>query len=115
MANGKYETALMTLIPSNPQEWNNGHIELLTAAGTIDRLTDDIIRDSKYMAKKFTNFSEEMEVRGEGWSPMGFSTLRDLELNTAKLEVHKSYLSNLLRHTLGPNGFKDFTKVLSAE
>jgi hypothetical protein len=114
MTNGKYETALMTFIPSNPQEWNPDHIELLTTAGTIDRLTDDIIRDSKYMAKKFTNFSEEMEVRGGGWSPMGGSTLRDLELNTAKLEVHKSYLATLLRMNFGPNGFKDFIKTLNA-
>ena len=58
MANGKYETALMTLIPSIPKEWNNGHGAMYAAAGTIDRLTDDIIRDSKYMAKKFTSFDE---------------------------------------------------------
>jgi len=115
MAKGKYETALMTLIPADPKEWNPGHIELLTVSNTIDYLTDVIIRDSESMARKFTNFANEMSNLGDGWSPMGWSTLRDLEVNIAKLEVHKAHLANLLRLTLGPNGFRDFTKALSAE
>ena len=115
MANGKYETALMTLIPSNPKEWNHGHIELLATATTVDYLTDQLIRDSKSMARKFEAYAIDMETLGAGWSPMGYSTLRDIEVNSAKLEVHKTHFTNLLRLTLGPNGFKDFTKVLSAE
>jgi hypothetical protein len=114
MANGKYETALMTLIPSNPKEWNKGHIELIAAAGTIDRLTDEIIRDSKSMARKFEAYAIDMEARGEGWSPMGYSTLRDIEINSAKLEVHESHLSNLLRLTLGTTGPLDFIDALNA-
>ncbi len=114
MANGKYETALMTLIPTDPKEWNPGHIELLTATNTVDYLTDQLIRDSMSMARKFEAYASDMEVRGDGWSPMGYSTLRDIEINSAKLEVHKSVLANILRMTLGPNGFKDFTKALSA-
>ena len=115
MANGKYETALMTLIPSNPEEWNHNHIALLATTNTVDYLTDQLISDSKYMARRFEAYAIDMEARGEGWSPMGYSTLRDIDINSAKLEVHKAHLANLLRLTLGPNGFKDFTKVLSAE
>lgn len=115
MANGKYETALRTLIPTDPKEWNPGHIELLTVSNTVDYLTDQLIRDSKSMARKFEAYAIDMEARGDGWLPMGYSTLRDIEINSAKLEVHKAHLANLLRLTLGPNGFKDFTKVLSAE
>lgn len=115
MNNGKYETALMTLIPSNPKEWTPSHVELLTAANSIDYLTDTIVRDSVSTARKFTTFAEEMTTRGDGWSPMGYSTLRDLEVNIAKLEVHKTYLTNLLRLTFGPNGFKDFTTALHAD
>lgn len=112
MKNGKYETALMTLIPSNSKEWTPSHIELLTAANSIDYLTDAIVRDSQSMARKFTTFADEMATRGDGWTPMGYSALRDLEVNIAKLEVHKAYLTNLLRLTFGPNGFKDFTTAL---
>ena len=126
MANGKYETALMTLIPSNPKEWNHGHTELLAATNKVDYLTDQLIRDSKSMAQKFEAYAIDMEARGDGskfslppflnlWSPMGYSTLRNIEINSAKLEVHKTHLANLLRMTLGPNGFKDFTEALSAE
>ena len=115
MKNGKYEAALMTLIPSNPKEWQGSHIELLTATNTIDNLTDTIARDAAAMGKKFTSFSEEMLTRGDGWSPMGYSTLRDLEVNIAKLEVHKTYLINLLRAFLGKDGVKAFRDALSRE
>lgn len=115
MKNGKYEAALMTLIPSNPKEWQGTHIELLTATNTIDSLTDTIARDAAAMGKKFTAFSEEMLTRGDGWSPMGYSTLRDLEVNIAKLEVHKTYLINLLRAFLGKDGVKAFRDALSRE
>ena len=122
MAKGKYETALMTLIPTDHKEWNPGHIELLTLTNAVDYLTDQLISDSKSMARRFEAYAIDMEARGEGWSPIlrrrgrrGNSTLRDIEINSAKLEVHKSHLANLLRLTLGPNGFKDFTKARSAE
>lgn len=114
MANGKYETAIMTLIPTNPKEWIHGHIDLITAANHVDHLTDEIIRDSESMGKKFTSFANEMAARGDGWSPMGYSTLRDLERNIAKLEVHKTYLANLLRLVLGPKGHVTFRDALEA-
>ncbi len=115
MANGKYETALMALIPTDPKEWNPGHIELLTASNTIDYLTDQLIRDSKSTARKFEAYAVDMETRGDGWSPMGSSVFRDIEINAAKLEVHKSVLINLLRMIFGPDGFRNFTKALSVE
>ena len=117
---GKYETALSRLIPVSPKEWNRGHQELLAAAGTIDRLTDQLIRDSKSMARAFEVYAADMSARGEGWSPMeeeavgGSSTLRDIELAAAKLEVHKEYLSNLLRLVLGTTGALDFSDALNA-
>jgi hypothetical protein len=114
MNNGKYETALMTFIPSDPKEWNPAHIELLTAAGTIDRLTADIIRDSKSLSEKFARYAEEVELRGEGWDPMGYSSLRDLDLNIERVAVHKEYFHNLLRMTFGPNAHKTFVKALAA-
>ena len=114
MANGKYETALMTLIPTRPKEWTSSHVALIAAANHIDYLTDTIIRDSESMAKKFTNFANEMATRGDGWSPMGYSTLRDLEVNIAKLEVNKNYFITLLRLAFGPKGHVTFRDALEA-
>ena len=57
MKNGKYETALTDYIPANVKEWQPIHVELLTAAGTIDRLTADIIRDSKNLSTPVSNRS----------------------------------------------------------
>lgn len=111
---GKYEAALMTMIPSNSKKWTPTHIELLTAASTVDRLTDSIVDDSRRMAQKFESYATEVETRGEGWSPMGYSTLRDLEINIAKLEVHKEYLRVMVRATFGIDIAKDFLNKVAA-
>jgi len=108
MANGKYETALMTLIPSNPKEWTPAHVDLLAAASTVDSLTDRIVDDSRRMAQKFEAYATEVETRGEGWSPLGYSTFRDMEINIAKLEVHKEYLRMMVRTAYGKDALKDF-------
>ena len=113
MKNGKYETALKDYIPANVNEWQPIHVELLTAAGTIDRLTADIIRDSKNLGEKFTRYAEEVELRGEGWSPTGYSSLRDLDLNIERIAVHKEYFHNLLR-SINPELPKTFLKLLAA-
>jgi hypothetical protein len=113
MKNGKYEAALKDYIPANVKEWQPIHVELLTAAGTIDRLTADIIRDSKNLGEKFTRYAEEVELRGEGWSPLGYSSLRDLDLNIERIAVHKEYFHNLLR-SINPELPKVFAKVLAA-
>ena len=105
---GKYETALMTLIPNHPKEWTSTHVEMLTAANTVDSLTDRIVDDSRRMAQKFESYAFDVETRGEGWSPLGYSTLRDMEINIAKLEVHKEYLRVLLRGAYGKDALKDF-------
>jgi hypothetical protein len=97
MKNGKYETALKDYIPANVKEWQPIHVELLTAAWTIDRLTADIIRDCETMSTRFEAYAIDLKLRGEGWSPMGYSSLRDIELNIAQLAVHKEYFRNLLR------------------
>ena len=110
---GKYETALEGFIPANSKEWQHIHIELISAATNIDRLTDDIIRDSKSMSERFARFAEEVALRGEGWSPLGYSSLRDLDLNIAQLAVHKEYFRNLLR-TLDPEAPKAFLKLVAA-
>ena len=110
---GKYETAIMTLVPNHPKEWTDKHFELLTAAATVDNLTDRIVDDSRRMAKKFESYATEVEARGEGWSPMGYSTLRDMEINIAKLEVHKDYLRMLVRGAYGKDVAKEFvSKVM---
>jgi len=105
---GKYETAITTFIPSNPKEWTSTHVELLTAANTVDSLTDRIVDDSRRMAQKFEAYATEVDTRGEGWSPLGYSTLRDLEINIAKLEVHKEYLRMMVRTAYGEGAFESW-------
>ncbi len=50
---GRYETAVLKLLTSSPKNWEAEHLDLLTAASEVDRLTDRIVHDSKSMARKF--------------------------------------------------------------
>lgn len=108
---GKYETALMEFIPQDSKEWTSLHVEMIATATTIDNLTADIIRDSKAMAARFEAYATDLALRGEGWSPMGFSSLRDIDLSTAQLAVHKSTLHTMLRMI---DAHKAFVKALEA-
>jgi len=108
---GKYETALMEFIPQDSKEWTSLHVEMIGTATTIDNLTADIIRDSKNLSEKFARYAEDVELRGGGWSPMGYSSLRDLDLSTAQLAVHKSTLHTMLRMI---DAHKAFVKALAA-
>lgn len=110
---GKYETTLMEFIPQDSKEWTSLHVEMIATATTIDNLTADIIRDSKNLGEKFTRYAEEVELRGEGWSPLGYSSLRDLDLNIERIAVHKEYFHNLLR-SINPELPKTFVKLLAA-
>jgi hypothetical protein len=108
---GKYETALMEFIPKDSKMWTSLHVEMLATATTIDNLTADIIRDSKSLSEKFARYAEDVELRGDGWSPMGYSSLRDLDLNIAQLAVHKETLRTMLRMI---DVHKAFAKALAA-
>jgi len=108
---GKYETALMEFIPQDSKEWTSLHVEMIATATTIDNLTADIIRDSKNLGEKFTRYAEDVELRGEGWSPLGYSSLRTMDLNIAQLAVHKETLRTMLRMI---DAHKAFAKALAA-
>ena len=113
MANGKYETALMTLVPSLAKDWTSSDIALISAASEVDRLTDRIVQDSRSMALKFEAFAREVALRNEGWDPTGYSTIRDIAVNSAKLEVEKKNLISLVRLILGRDAAKDFVSEVA--
>ncbi len=68
---GKYETAIMTLLPAEHWKWTRGHIALGYQARDIDELTNTIICDSRSMAKAFADFADET-VRGHATSGRTF-------------------------------------------
>ena len=107
---GKYETALMEFIPQD-SEWTSLHIEMIATATTIDNLTADIIRDCETMSTRFEAYAIDLKLRGEGWSPMGYSSLRDIDLNIAQLAVRKETLRTMLRMI---DAHKAFAKALAA-
>lgn len=113
MANtGRYETAVLNLLPSNSKTWEAGHVDLLAAASEVDRLTDRIVADSKSMARKFESYAAEIAARNEGWDPTGYSTIRDIATNTAKLECERRNVYSLLRIFFGKDATKNFMNTV---
>ena len=109
---GRYEGEVLKLLPSSPKNWVEGHIDLLSAACEIDRLTDRIVADSKSMARKFESYAAEIAARNEGWDPTGYSTIRDISTNTAKLESERRSFNMLLRVLFGRDAVKKFAVSL---
>ncbi len=109
---GRYETAVLNLLPSNPKNWETGHVDLLSAACEVDRLTDRIVADSKWMARKFEYYAAEVAARHQGWDPTGYSTIRDIATNTAKLESERQHVHTLLRILFGKDAAKDFAVAI---
>ena len=113
-SNGRYEAATLVLLPSTSKLWSEGHVDLLSAACEVDRLTDRIVEDSKYMARKFESYATEVAIRHEGWDPTGYSTIRDISMNTAKLECARRHFNSLLRLIFGKDAVKAFFADLNA-
>lgn len=113
---GKYEKTLIALefIHASTLGWTPAQAALYSNAYQIDILTARIVENSRRMASRFGDFADQMEQRGDGWSPMGYSTLHELTSDIAKLEGFKEALMNLLRVVVGPDAPKRFQKVLSA-
>jgi len=109
---GRYEAAVLNLLPSNPKNWETGHVDLLSAACEVDRLTDRIVGDSKSMARKFESYAAEIATRNEGWDPTGYSTIRDITTNTAKLEVERRQVHSLVRIFFGKDVAKTFATAI---
>lgn len=109
---GRYETAVLKLLPANPKDWQPGHVDLLSVACEVDRLTDRIVSDSKSMARKFESYAAEIAARSSGWDPTGYSTIRDISMNTAKLEVERQNVHSLLRILFGKDAAKAFATAI---
>lgn len=112
---GRYEGAVLKLLPSSPKNWAEGHTDLLSAACEIDRLTDRIVQDSKSMARKFESYAAEITARSEGWDPTGYSTIRDISTNTAKLESERRNFNMLLRLLFGRDAVKKLNVEIAEE
>lgn len=112
---GRYETAVLNLLPSNPKNWEAGYVDLLSTACEVDRLTDRIVGDSKSMARKFESYAAEIATRSEGWDPTGYSTIRDISTNTAKLESERRNFNMLLRLLFGRDAVKKLNVEIAEE
>lgn len=113
MANGKFESALTSFIPTSSKEWKQEHVALLNSACEIDRLTRHIQDDSLNMARRFEAYAKDISVRGSGWDPTGYSTIRDIAMNTAKLEAEHTSFRTLARLVLGKDKVQSILEIVA--
>ena len=113
---GKYESTLAATIRSLGLEAHMdkaNFLELREAAYTIDRLRGDLADCSRLMAKRLTSFADDIaDGRTHMSPPTGSSLLDDITEKTAVLNEKTSAFPTLLRLVLGPDGSKEFFRLL---
>lgn len=114
MKNGRYEAAVAQFVPASPKDWSEGDIFILSEASNIDRLIEQIVKDSRSLARRFEVYADEVENRGRGWDPSGYSSLRDITTNTAKLEDARDRLVTFIRTLKGKDAAKAFVKEIGS-
>jgi hypothetical protein len=113
---GKYESTLNATIRSLGFEVVRGEsnfLELCEAAYKIDQLRGDLADCSRLMAKRLTSFADDItDGRAHMSPPTGSSLLDDITEKTAVLNEKTSAFPTLLRIVLGPDGSKEFFRLL---
>ena len=112
MKNGRYSTALKTLIPSNPKEWTEAIMDLLEHAEEVDRLADQIADDLRRNAERFNIVAQLITTGHNPEDPMGYSSLHDISVNIARHRAKQESLVSLIRTNLGRDAKAAFFTVL---
>ena len=115
MKNGRYVTALKTLIPANPKEWTEETFDVLEHAGEVDRLAAQIADDLRRNAERFTNVADRIAAGHSPEDPTGYSSLNDIATNCARHRAKAESLITLIRSVLGPEAKKAFFAVLRGD
>lgn len=95
-------------------EITDANCELMDAAEKIDRTRAEIVANSKRMAERFAEFGRRI---GEGHmeeSPTGWSSLRDIERDTAALTVRIECIFSAIRGQYGAERAKAFRKAVQS-
>ena len=115
MKNGRYVTALKTLIPANPKEWTASTMGVLEHAEEVDRLAAQLADDLRRNAERFTKAADRIAAGHSPEDPTGYSSLNDITINIARHKAKTESLITLIRSVLGPEAKKAFFVVLRGD
>jgi hypothetical protein len=113
---GKYESTLAATIRSLDLEAHMdkaNFLDLREAAYKIDQLREDLAQCADRLAKSCTSFAAYVREGGSFMSPPTNSSLiSDIAEKTAALNEKTTAFPTLLRLVLGPDGSKEFFRLL---
>ena len=115
MKNGRYSTALKTLILANPKEWTESTMDVLEHAEEVDRLAAQIADDLRRNAERFAKAADNIAAGHSPVDPTGYSSLNDITINIARHKAKTESLITLIRSVLGPEAKKAFFAVLRGD
>ena len=113
---GKYESTLAATVKSLNLEAHMdkaNFLELREAACKLDQLRVDLADCSRRLAKRCTSFADDIEDgRAHMSPPTGSSLVDDIADKSATLNEKTTVFPTLLRLVLGPDGSKEFFRLL---
>jgi hypothetical protein len=112
MKNGRYSTALRTLIPADPKEWTEAICDILEHAEEVDRLAAQIADDLRRNAERFMWAADRIAAGHNPEDPTGYSSLNDVATNCARHRAKQQSLTSLVRCVLGKDANKAYVKAL---
>ena len=99
---------------------NNGDVKptpamvaLVSLAYEIDELNRELIEDSTWMARRFTDYARQVSEGFNGTSPAGSSTMLRIAENTVVCGAKKDMFFTMMRVTCGKETVEKFKKVLN--
>lgn len=97
-----YEQAAMAVVTRDGQEITDKALTVLRAASECDRLHALLIDDARTTAQRFEAFARELATGRVSLScPTGYSTVRDIPENLARLVCKRDELAVLVRVLYG--------------
>jgi hypothetical protein len=86
---------------------------ILDVASECDRLASQLADNARYMAGKFSVFATRIEDGLRETPPTAYSTIRDVEVDTARYEARAEELVRLVRITKGQDAVKALRAALA--
>lgn len=110
-----FETAITNVLGINNRDVKPtpAMVALVSLAYEIDRLNRELIEDSTWMARRFTDYAIQVSEGFNGTSPAGSSTMLRIAENTAACGVRKDMLFTMMRVTCDKETVEKFKKVLN--
>lgn len=108
-----YERSVETAVIGSETDLNEQALAVLNLAGECDRLTRQLAEDSARMSELFARFATEVSTLRHAQPPTGYSSLRDIDTNNAKLEAKREALVALIRLVYGKEALESFRAELT--